>query len=95
MGLEGSQESIDAAEEPIVDDPLILVGLDFVLPLKALLMDLVLLCTNKGTFVYVWVDLNIGVVTQLEGILIVVSLEVQPGDDGEGEMVYGSPILDI
>ena len=45
-----------------------------VLALKTLLMDLILLRADERTFVDVGVDFNVGVVAQLESILVVSAL---------------------
>lgn len=69
MRLEGCEEGVDAPEQAIVDDALILVGFNFVFAFRSLLVDLGLLCADEGAFVYVGVYLDIGVVAKLEGIL--------------------------
>lgn len=69
MRLQCSEESINAFEKPLVDDPLVLVCLDLVLALESLLMDLILFSSNERAFVNVGVDFDIGIVAQLESIL--------------------------
>ena len=59
MGLQGVQQAADPSEQAIVDDPLILVGLDLVLALESLLVNLVLLCADEGALVDVGVDFDI------------------------------------
>jgi len=59
MGPQGSKESIDPLEQAIINDPLIFIGVDFVLALESLLVDLILLCTDKGFLVDIWVDFDI------------------------------------
>jgi len=83
VGFQGGEEAANALEETFVDDLLILVGLDFVLAFEALLVDLILLCSDERAFVDIGVDFYVGVVTQFECVLVVVSL-VQPGEIGEG-----------
>ena len=76
--LQGREEGVDALEKAFVNDAFVLVGLDFVLAFGSLLVDLILLCANKGTFVHVGVDFDVRVVAELESILKeggVVSLE--------------------
>ena len=69
MRLQCSEESINALEEPLVDDSLVLVCLDLVLALESLLMDLILFSSNERAFVNVGVDFDVGIVAQLESIL--------------------------
>ena len=64
-------------------DNFVFVGFNLVLPFGSLLMDLVLLCANERALIDVWVDFNVRVVTQFESVLVIVSLEVQPGDLGQ------------
>ena len=70
MGLQGSEESIDPLEQAIVDNPLVLVGFDLILPLESLLMNLILLCTDERALVDVGVDFDVRVVAQLKGVLV-------------------------
>jgi hypothetical protein len=71
---QGSDKGIDPFKKSIVNDPLVLVGFDFILPFKALLMDLILLCSDEGALVDVGVDFNVRVVTQLECVLVLSAL---------------------
>ena len=56
------QEAADALGEAVIDLPFVLERLDLVPPLLAFLVDLVLFGTDKGPFVDVGVDFNIGVI---------------------------------
>lgn len=57
--MQGGKKGVDAFEKAIVYDALVFVGLDFVLALEALLMDLVLLCADEGAFVDIGVHFDI------------------------------------
>ena len=59
MGLQGNEKAIDSLGKAIVDDPLVLISLDFILALVSLLVDLVLFCSNEGILVDVGVDFDI------------------------------------
>jgi hypothetical protein len=67
--LQCREEAADPFEQAIVDNSLVLIGLDLVLTLESLLMDLVLLGSDKGTLVDVWVDFDVRVVAQFESVL--------------------------
>lgn len=69
MVFQGLEQPLDAIEEAIVDDALIFQSRDLVATMVAFLMDLILLRTDEGALVDVWVDFDIRVVAQLEGIL--------------------------
>lgn len=69
MGFQSGEEAPNAAEEAIVDDALVLQSDDLVLAELALLVDLILLCADEGSFVDIWVDFDVRVVAQLESIL--------------------------
>lgn len=77
MGLESGEQSIDAAQEALVDDALVLQSSDVVLALQALLVDLVLLGANEGALVDVGVNLDVRVIGELESILGHVSEAVE------------------
>lgn len=87
MGLEGRKQARDARDEPIIDDALVLVLLDMELALLALLVDLVLLCADEGALVDVGVHFDVGVVRELEGVLINHSWSI--AGSGGGEVVGG------
>lgn len=70
MGLEGGDQVRDALDEGVVDDSLVLVRLDLGLALLALLMDLLLLRSDERLFVDIGVDFNIGVVAELQRVLL-------------------------
>jgi hypothetical protein len=57
--LQCREEAADPFKQAIVDNSLVLVGLDLVLALESLLVDLVLLGSDEGTLVDVWVDFDI------------------------------------
>lgn len=60
---------MNAFEKAIVYDTLVFVGLDSVLSLGTLLVNLILLCADEGAFVHIGVDFYVGVVAELEGVL--------------------------
>lgn len=70
MGLEGGDQVRDALDEGVVDDSLVLVRLDLGLALLALLMDLLLLRADERLFVDIGVDFNVGVVAELQRVLL-------------------------
>lgn len=70
MGLEGGDQVRDALDEGVVDDSLVLVRLDLGLALLSLLVDLLLLCADKRLFVDIGVDFNVGVITELQRVLL-------------------------
>lgn len=74
MGLESCEQGVDAFEEAIVDDALVFVGFDLVLAFEACLVDLVLLGADKGAFIDIGVDFDVGVVAEFEGVLGVSAL---------------------
>lgn len=65
MGLERREQRIDPLEQALVDDALVLVGLDLVLALESGLVDLVLLGSDEGALVDVGVDFDVRVVAEL------------------------------
>ena len=69
VGSEGGEEGRDALQQAVVDDALVLEGFDVLFALLALLVDLVLLCADKGAFVDVGMDLDIGVIAELQVVL--------------------------
>lgn len=69
MGTEGGEEGGDALDEAVVDDALVLEGLDILSPLLTLLVDLVLLGSDEGSLVDVGMDLDIRVIAELELVL--------------------------
>jgi hypothetical protein len=69
MRPEGSQELRDALQEAVIDDALVLERLDFMFPLLTFLVNLVLLGSDEGSLVDVGVDLNVGVIAELQGVL--------------------------
>jgi hypothetical protein len=69
VGLERGQKRRDPFDQGVVDDSLVLKSLDIMLALLSLLVDLVLLGTDKGALVDIWVNLNIGIVAELQRIL--------------------------
>ncbi|GJC91136.1 hypothetical protein ColLi_13974 [Colletotrichum liriopes] len=69
MGLEGVEQLGYALHQAIVDDALVLERLDLVLALKALLVDLVLLCSDEGPLIDVGVDFDVRVVAELQRVL--------------------------
>lgn len=74
--LQRVEQVVYAVDEAIVDDLLVLEGLDLVFAIDTLLVDLVLLCTNEGALVDIGMDFDVGIVRQLESVLgIVVSLK--------------------
>ena len=82
MRSQRGQERGDALHQAIIDDALVLQRLDLVLPLLSLLMDLVLLCTDEGSLVDIRVNFDIGIVTELERVLVDSALvTVQPPDE--------------
>jgi len=82
-GLQRVEQVVYALDQAIVDDLLVLEGLDLVFAIDTLLVDLVLLCTDKGTLVDIGVDFDIGIVRQLESVLeIVVSFKQRYSGEG-------------
>jgi hypothetical protein len=69
MGFQGVEEARDALDQRVVDDALVLEGLDLVLALLALGMDLVLLGADEGPLVDIGMDLDVRVIAELESIL--------------------------
>lgn len=69
MRLEGVEEGGDAGYERVVDNALILQGGDLQAAMLALLVDLGLFGADEGALVDVRVDLNVGVIAQLQGVL--------------------------
>lgn len=69
MPLEAGDQGVDAREQPVVDDALVLERFGLVLALGALLVDLALLGADEGALVDVGVDFDVGVVGELEGVL--------------------------
>ena len=69
MGFQSCDKRIDPLEQALIDDSLIFVRLDLVLPLEALLVDLVLLGANERLFIDVRVDFDVRVVAQFESVL--------------------------
>ena len=63
------EQVVYALDQAIVDDLFVLEGFDLELPVDSLLVDLVLLGANKRALVDVWVDFNIRIVGQLQGVL--------------------------
>jgi hypothetical protein len=59
VGFQCNEQRRDALQETIVNDTLILVGFDFVFALVSLLVDLILLSSNKGSLVDIGVDFDI------------------------------------
>lgn len=72
MLLEGFEKLVDAGEQSVIDNALVLQGLDLVAALLSLLVNLSLLGSNKRTFVDIGVDLDIRVVGELQGIPLAV-----------------------
>lgn len=69
MGAQGGEKGRDAFEKAIVDDALVFEGFDVLFALEAFLVNLVLFGTDKGAFIDVRVDLDIGVIAELEVVL--------------------------
>lgn len=69
MGAQGGEQGGDALQQAIVDYALIFEGLDLVLALEALLVDLVLFGADEGPFVDVGMDLDVGVIAELQIVL--------------------------
>lgn len=69
MRIERRYETIDPSEEPVIDDALVLEGLDLLFSLIAVLVDLVLFGANERSLVDVGVNLDVRVVGELECIL--------------------------
>ncbi len=69
MGFEGGKEGGDTLDQGVVDDALVLKGLDLVPALLPLGVDLALFGTDEGSLVDIGMDLDIRVVAELEGIL--------------------------
>jgi hypothetical protein len=63
--FEGSKETINAEEEPVIYYTFVLKSGYMVFSLSALLMDLGLLCADEGSLVNVWVNFNIRVIAEL------------------------------
>jgi hypothetical protein len=59
VGFQRREQRCDALEKAIINDSLVLVGFDFVLALESLLVDLVLLGSNKRSLVNIRVDFDI------------------------------------
>jgi hypothetical protein len=68
-GLQRVEQVVYTLNETIVDDLFILEGLDLVFAIDTLLVDLILLCADERTLVDIGVDLDIGIVRQLESVL--------------------------
>jgi hypothetical protein len=68
-GLQRVEQVVYALDQTIVDNLLILEGLDLVFAIDTLLVDLVLLCADERTLVDIGVDFDIGIVRQLESVL--------------------------
>jgi hypothetical protein len=68
-GLQRVEQVVYALDQAIVDDLFILEGLDLVFAIDTLLVDLILLCADERTLVDIGVDLDIGIVRQLESVL--------------------------
>jgi hypothetical protein len=62
VGFKGLEQTVDAVEQAKVDDFLVLESLNLVFAVDTLLVNLVLLCTDKGTLVDIGMDLDIRVV---------------------------------
>ena len=80
--LQRVEQVVYAVDEAIVDDLLVLEGLDLVFAIDTLLVDLVLLCTDERTLVDIGMDFDIGIIGQLESVLETVVSLIQ-GNSGE------------
>lgn len=69
MVLESGQKARDPLDQSIIDLALVFQCLDMELALLALRVDLVLLGTNKRSLVDIWMDLDVGIIAELESIL--------------------------
>lgn len=70
MRLEGVDEARDALDERVVDLALVLELDDLLAAVVALLVNLCLLGADEGALVDVGMDFNIGIVRQLESVLV-------------------------
>ena len=70
MALERREQAIDALEQAVVDDVLVLERRNLVPAPGSLLVDLRLLGSNEGFLVDVRVDLDVRVVAELDGVLV-------------------------
>jgi hypothetical protein len=59
VSFECCEQTRDALEQPIIDNPFILVGFDLVLAFKPLLVNLILLGPNEGFLVDIRVDFDV------------------------------------
>lgn len=59
MSFEGAKQGINSSQDAVVDYTFILESISLVLTLEAVLMDLILFCTNERTFVDIWVNFNV------------------------------------
>ena len=73
MFLQFLHQLVDSAQKTIIDGALILEGSYVMTTFLPLLMDLVLLGTNKRPFIDVRMDFDIRVVAEFEVVLCVVS----------------------
>ena len=69
VGLERGEQRRDALDEGVIDYALVLEGLNVVLALLTLGVNLVLLGSDEGALVDVGVDFDIRIVAELESIL--------------------------
>jgi hypothetical protein len=67
--FENSKQLVDALEEAIIDYTFVFEGFNLMLALRTLLMNLILLCTDKRSFVDIGMNFDVGVITELQGIL--------------------------
>jgi len=68
-GLQRVKQVVYALDQAIVDDLLVLEGLDLVFAIDTLLVDLILLCADEGALVDIGMNFDIGIVRQLESVL--------------------------
>lgn len=71
MGFECREQPVDAKHEAIVDYALVLQCLDLVSTSVAFLVDLGLFGADEGALVDVGMDFDVGVVGQLESVLLI------------------------
>jgi hypothetical protein len=69
MCFEGGEKGGDALDQGVVDDALVLEGLDLVPALLAFGVNLVLLGADEGPLVDIGMDLDVRVVAELERVL--------------------------
>lgn len=75
MGFESFGEVCDSVKQAIVYDALVFEGNDLVSTVVAFLVYLILLCTNKGAFVDIGMNLDVRIIAKLKGVLSGVSIK--------------------